>query len=791
MANAPPAALLRLREADVVRLCGFAAAATGLELADRHAVTGGARDGSRLQATVASEPSCHVAVELPREGGAGGIRWSCTAHTSALSTELGCAHVAALLTAWIRAPSDFPADDAAPTAPTAANIAVPDSPPKPQINQPLQINQPPLIAASRAARPRGSGLQDELAALTATELLAIARRVLGADLSEHEARAALAQALADPERLAALLARLDAGPQQLFASLQLLGGAITATDLDALARRFARPASAIRTELAVLARHGLIFAAPGALPTAAAVDRVSAAHRSWRELSGWRIPPELRATVTPRLPLDPLPTREPQGIPVPAIGEVQMAGRLRAVRVQRASLRPLLLALALLARAPAPLGPFGSGRPGGAARSHVPMRAGDGDRRHTARDASPPSSGRLAALARAAGLDPGGAALARHILLLANESAPGQPLTNLARVPAAEHLAALRAGFRLWRDDEGDDAAETQIHGEPAGPSVPDAPIRLRLDTTHPAFRPGALGAELAQARRFVLQLLASASPGTWYALDDFVAMVWRLDPLFLRVRQQAHEMPAWWLEGVQEKDGVWRPLRPTEHAEWMAGEGVYLRQLLMGPLRAWGALDLAFDSIGAPFAFRLSEFGRLALTDREDAVQVEIPTPALLAGDWGPAVLPTRSGDLAVQPLAAGAEVLDALDRWARPAGLAGGRLIYALSRDLACAAFDRGAPPQELPQQLRVADPGRGERAATLVARRLATWRADYGQTCIREGWALLEAHDEPALVEALALVPGLSARCHRLGATSALIPPDDLAALRPLLARRGYPV
>ncbi len=47
--SAPPAALLRLRQGDIVRLCGFAAAARGLELADRHAVTAGRREGAWLR----------------------------------------------------------------------------------------------------------------------------------------------------------------------------------------------------------------------------------------------------------------------------------------------------------------------------------------------------------------------------------------------------------------------------------------------------------------------------------------------------------------------------------------------------------------------------------------------------------------------------------------------------------------------------------------------------------------------------------------------------------------------
>jgi len=775
MTTAPPAALLRLREADIVRLCGFAGAARGLELADRHAVSRGKREGSSLQASVADESPWAVTVELPDMGVVGAMRWTCAAHLHAAPNDLGCAHVAALLTAWIRAPSDFPSQGAP---------ALPEAAPAPPPSRP-QVMQPALLASSRSANPRGSSrgasrgssLEDALTALPTPELLAIARRVLGSDLAEHEARAQLKQMLADATALSALLARLDAGPRQLFAWLQLLGGALTASDLDALAVRAECAPSSLRADMAVLARHGLVFPAPGMAPAG------GDGQRSWRGFSGWRIPPELRAAVAPWLPLDPLPAREPNGPPLVGRSHESTADRPRGLRVARASLRPLCLALALLARAPAPLGPFDGDRgaePTPLTRHRAAPSALD-ERRASSAHLSRVSPGRIAALARAAGLDPAAAALARRLLLLAEESAPGQPLGDLARVPPSERIAVLHAGFQLWCDAES--AAEL------ADLEVARAQVRARRDSSHAAFRPGAIGAEVAHARRFVLRLLGAAASDAWYGLDEFIALVWRLDPLFLRGRQQPYETPSWWLERTGEGEGVRRPLRPSVREEWMAGEGAYLRLLLTGPLRAWGALELASDPAGHPVAFRLTPFGRLALRDGEDIQRAELD--ALLAGEWRPAVLPTRDGSLAVQPLAAGADLLDTFDRWAQPVSVAGGRLIYALTPDRACAAFDRGHLPDELSRRLRAVDPQGGERCAELVARRLGEWHAAYGATRIQDGWALLEARDEPTLVEALALVAGLAARCRRLDATHALVPAGDVAALQALLARRGYTV
>ncbi len=288
-------------------------------------------------------------------------------------------------------------------------------------------------------------------------------------------------------------------------------------------------------------------------------------------------------------------------------------------------------------------------------------------------------------------------------------------------------------------------------------------------------------------ARRFVLRLLAALQPGAWYSVEQLLELIWRLDPGFLRGRQQTYATPAWWLERSDGEER--RPLRASVREEWAAGEAEYLRRQFAVTLHTWGMLDLAHNSTGALAAVRLTALGAFLLAEPNT------PAPAgaqsLLEGDWGAPALPTRSGDIAVQPLRAGPALLEALDRWMRISGIAGGRLLYALDADLTAAALDRGAVVDELPARLRVADPQTGGRVGDLVARRLGEWQAAYGASRIMEGWALLETRDEATLLEALAFVPELAARCRRLDARHVLVPPADLAALQAALARRGFTV
>lgn len=816
MSQSPPALLVRLREADVVRLCGLEAAAQGMELAARHSITHARREQGRLSATVVQDGvSQLVWADFSGET----VRWGCDGHARAATAgapdapgdpsggaipALGCVHVAALLSAWLRQPADFAAPAApAPPPPPAAETppmrgeqaAVPHSAPASSL---AQLTQPRLLRPP--SRQRGAPtLADELARLPAAELAGIARRVLQADPPppEHEARTLLAAALRSQAVVAPLIARLDPAARALLADLALLGGALTAADLDAMAARSGRAPGALRAEVAVLARHGLVFAAP-ALARSDADGERGPTGRSWRAVAGWRIPAELRAALPPALSIAPAAARGAHGPPLLAPPPLPSAAGAaaspapmvtntraavtRAARVLHASPRRLMLALALLPHAPPPYNPLPAVSPAGAANSFaVTVRANAGAPTGGVVRAPlplvpgdlPPLA--LAELARGLGVPPGLAQLARRVLLWSRDGASDYPLVDLVRVPAEERPRALRAAFRLWR------AAEQPA--ELADLALPGSPVLAAFDAHHPALRPAALAAEALGARAFLLALGAAAEPGAWYQLADLLDLVWRVYPLFLRGRQSAHAAPAWWLRTPREA----RPLRAGVHDEWLAAEGSFIRAFCEGPLVWWGLLDCAYTREGPLYAVRVTALGRYLL-GLDEALPADV-TAALATADATAPVLPTREGTLAVQPLAAGAALLDTLDGWAHVAAVAGGRLVYALSAERACVAFDRDFSPEPLLAQLRTLDARHDTRTATALAPRLEAWRAEYGASRIERGWTLLEARDEPTLVEALAVLPALSERCRRLAPAVALIPQADAPALAAALAKRGY--
>ncbi len=759
MTQPAPTPLLRLRESDVVRLCGLAAVARGMEYERDAAVTHGTRKGARLAAEVAGEPEAQVWVEAPGDIEPGAVTWGCTLHPHQSAADLACEHVAALLTAWIRHPDDF--RDLAPPPPDD-NPARSDVGPSPR----ERVEQPSLLEPSRTRRsPGATTLAGELARLSSADVREVARRVLGAvpEATDTQRQALLVRALTDPGRLRALVERLDERVRALLAAALFAGGSLTVNDLDAYAERSGQPASAVQTQAGILERHALLFRVAGA-----GVADGTRGERG-RTLSGWRIPPDVRQALPWLVPLRPSPNSpSTDGAPNAPPAPDALPAALAEMRVDRATPRELARALALLARAPAPLGPYAERRPERPERAPTNARG----RVLVPGDLAPE---RLVELARAAGLAPGITRLARRVLLLAREDAPGQPLTDLATVHSQERPLALRAGFLLWRD--------AQAPFELKDLDASNAPVRVRLALDHAAFSPAALASEVAEARSFLVRLVGRLPSGTWYAVDDLLDLLWRMRPGFLRGKQRTFEFPYWTFEDAQ----TGRALRSSEESEWRLGEGTFVRHVLAGPLAWWGMVEVARRADGTLAAFRRTPFGQYLVCQSEQEMRVPAETEAALAGGDRTPVLPARDGMLAVDVLASDGPLLAELDRWARVAALANGRLLYAPSAERAASALDDGARPETLLALLRTLAP----RAAETIAPRLTVWQAAYGRSRLHVGMVLLDAADEATLREALAYVPEIAARCRILGPAVALVPADDLDRLTATLSRRGYHV
>ncbi len=256
-----PAALLHLREAEIVQLCGLARAARGQEIARTRRVSQPQRAAGALRATVQDSETTQAVLAHFSDDGLDGWECSCSLPPGQAAAAPGmrgpCEHVAALLYCWVREPGEF----------RAADFAV----------------DVPAPAVPAAALTSDSDPSDASSTIPALAMSA----------------AASAPSPADLERLS----------QELRSFLNLLalaGGSVTEREAQRLFVRLelGEPEAAVPA-LERLQQRGWVQPVFAAAPDSGRAAAESPA--------GWSIPDEALAWLPRVLPLTPLPAAPPEG----------------------------------------------------------------------------------------------------------------------------------------------------------------------------------------------------------------------------------------------------------------------------------------------------------------------------------------------------------------------------------------------------------------------------------------------------------------------------------------------
>jgi hypothetical protein len=748
-----PAALLHLREAEIVRLCGLARAARGQEYARKARVEQPEREAGTLRATVLEGEAASTA--LARFSDAGLETWECScsslhapsADGAALSAPMPCEHIAALLYAWVRA---------------AAQFRLAGAPPQPV--HPSASDRPQAPAAQPAAAPPQAGSQPQP--------------------QQPEAQKAPAPA---PEPLSARLERLDQTSRRLLDALTLAGGSVT--EREAL-RLFARlelgtPEDA-RTALERLRQRGLILPVLTAAPPARAPAPA--------EPAGWSLPDDLLAALPRSLPLLPLlPSSD-------AVNEGQQPEARAApegapVGSPQASTKPACAGWdGRQLRGGAAVGQLSGGWPSEGASSGAALpallllvAAQMVDRAASAPDAAPAQK---PALRSALDLD---AALALPWAQQLDTS-PEQVRFCLALLrlagfapPAASDARASETLLRAYQFLLGRRPAEVlrdlfsqwlHAHSVQELLDLRDAGVRVawlsRRETRHTPD----IAAENQAARQFVVDLLRWVPAGCWWSFSSLIDFCWRFRPDFLQGRQQTFLRPQWWLERLPGG----QPLSLEVRAEWRQGEGRYIALLFRRALRWLGIVDLALDAQGRLKGFRITPLGSFLLgtvATVDEAAQASRPLPEALR--------PLEDGAL-LAPLDALSEgALETLLCWCAPAGATAAGLRFLPSAERVAASLDAG---HNLEEWLALLEQSPRRTAFDPLIAQLRRWAGVYGQVQVYESATLLEVAS-PALWRELEVTLHLSEQYsdHLLAPGLAVLRPETVEPLAGELRRRGY--
>ena len=740
MQNIVPGALQRLRAADIIRMAGLGAAASGQEYCRSGAVHNTQRQGARLLGVVEVLHSVTSTAEVP----AAEMRhFSVEVEIQSVSSWVGncqcgqstsivlCTHVAALLYQWLAHPAAFVSSVTEKQEPDSDNEEAKT------LERILKPDHVPVftksLAASRTLMPSGN-LQDILSQLGLSDLRGIAREyeVITNGMNKQQLVEVVKDALNRPDAVRKVTATLEKAQRQLLAALTLAGGSMTDDELRGLFDRFSLgQSSQLQSVLLTLQGKALLFRTS---LNSSPQQRIGLSG-SLLDI-GWYVPSEVRAALRVMVPVTPFLVRtDDEGAEAPLLKE----------REPYSLLADLLLVARLLdghrltsADEWQERSTLRRSETFAFARSNSPLSV-DGAVAVPAPDDMP--SEKLLTLARSTiERSPAFLRFAIQLLRLAdilhkddNDTPYLRVLPNAAQLllgPARKDAA--RDLFELWLMQ----SSYTELF------DLREDGLRLRCRATSlniPVLRPKELDEENSEARRSLVALLAQVPLNQWINFTAFARFVYRLNPAFLQKRQRQFSSPHWWLE---QEEG--HPLRPLQLSDWLRAEIYYLARFLYGPLHWWGVCDTALASDGRLLAFRLTPLAGWLL----NGVELDEGIPSENYRDLASPLEIVDDEALLVSCSSAAWPLIEMMERFTEVAGVQKGCLCYRLTPKALGEALSRGKRPIDLLELLRSSiaqEQTAGTKdALTHILAQLERWITSYGRVRIYTGVTLLGTAD-----------------------------------------------
>jgi hypothetical protein len=774
-----PAALLHLREGEIVRICGLARAARGQEAARIGKVQQPEQSGGTLRATMQEGETAGEV--LARFSDTGLDTWECVFHPHTAPpdavespVQLPCEHLAALLSLWVRHPEQFRALNE--SSSTASH-----PPPSQNAAQKTRVQPGEATHAVRSLPelPEQMPEQTQVAGRTAAARATFA--LVGSDTVSF----------ALPS-LQSRLEQLEALERRFLETLALAGGSMAESEVS---RVFARLGLGAPEELVMLLDR---LSVSGWVQPVYAGKR-SAARGTPDQPVGWRMPDEALALFPRVVPLQSLLDVTQEAAP----GGAEALPLETGLHAQSAFHTLPALLFGVVAQMACR-----------AADSALDMVQSDGKpadlagRWALALGATPEQVRFCSLLARLLGLGPP----ARMVSAGAPRDARGMPRladrardANTGETPAPlSHEQASDLLLRAYRMLLGRDTMEALrdvalhwLHAHSAHElrELRDAGVHVVAAHQREARRGPDIAAENQAAREQVIDLLRCVPAGRWWSFSSLVEFVYAFRPDFLRGRQQAFLRPQWWLERLE--DG--RALSLEVRADWRQAEGRYLALLFRRALHWLGLVDLALDERGRLKGFRITPAGAFVLSalgsDGQAAGPAQDVAALLAAGEASRAEATAAScawravdaGRLLVPLAGLDEQTLALLLRWCEPGGAGVDGLVFCPTAERLAAALDAGHDLQTWLAWLEQGQPGEPLSALIAQSRR---WAGMYGRVRLYESAALLEVADSALMRELEAAVAFSSQYLdHMLAPDLAVVRADALESLLETLRKRGY--
>jgi hypothetical protein len=295
--------------------------------------------------------------------------------------------------------------------------------------------------------------------------------------------------------------------------------------------------------------------------------------------------------------------------------------------------------------------------------------------------------------------------------------------------------------------------------------------MSVRRSLNHASFKPRDLYREWRAGRWAVMRFLSTVDEGDWISLDGLLKVIHEILPNLIHTQS---DPSVWWLESVKTKKQFGTTLE-----DWIDSSGRFVTAVIEGPLYWLGAARLGYKN-DRLVALQLTPVGAYALAKRDSPYDATPQPPpegaAILNDDMTVVVVP----GLAPAELHALLHLLGELKETSPQ------RFVYRITAEGVLSALEQG---QTIGRLLAAIQHWCGRPLPPAWRQKIHTWSENYGKLHIYDDISLIELADDYALQEILSSTSLREHVIHQFSPRLVAIQADAIELLIQEMEKQGY--
>lgn len=295
--------------------------------------------------------------------------------------------------------------------------------------------------------------------------------------------------------------------------------------------------------------------------------------------------------------------------------------------------------------------------------------------------------------------------------------------------------------------------------------------IRLRRSLMYTTYKPNNLYQEWRAGRYALLRFLSLLEENRWVSLNGFTEAIFEINP---DIVHKLSDRAVWWLESTRTRKQF-----GTTFEDWRQSYGRFILTSLTGPLQWLGLVDLGYrgDQLAA---FRLTPTGSFALGRRRtlsgNEQQVDVRDTVEFREDMTIALIPGRAPE----------QLHDLLRNIGRLGKATPERFVYRVTANHILETLEQG---RAVDTSIALLSKWSGQDVPAAWEDQMRTWSHNYGKLHIYEDITLIEMTDDYALQELMVNTSLCEAIVHQFSPRLVAIRLEAVDTLVLEMEKRGY--